>query len=56
MLAAGTMLMAIATSVVANRKNKPRRVAATQVSGHYVGASEPDYVDGSGSRSAPAVL
>ena len=35
------------TSIVAQQKKpSPDAYAATQVGGHYVGASEPDYVDG----------
>jgi hypothetical protein len=48
MLAAGTVLVAFATtSVVAQQKKpSPDAYAATEVGGHYVGATEPDYVDG----------
>jgi hypothetical protein len=48
MLAAGIVLAAFATtSVIAQQKKpSPDAYAATQVGGHYVGASEPDYVDG----------
>ena len=39
-------LMAATTIVAQQKKPSPDAYAATQVGGHYVGASEPDYVDG----------
>src|SRR5215813_11806243 len=47
-LAAGVVLTVLATTttVAQQKKPSPDAYAATQVGGHYVGASEPDYVDG----------
>jgi len=48
LLAAGTVLVAFSTSSVVAQQKKPSpdAYAATEVGGHYVGATEPDYVDG----------
>jgi DUF2911 family protein len=48
LLAAGTVLTLLAATTIAAQQKKPSpdAYAATQVGGHYVGASEPDYVDG----------
>src|SRR5215510_5315383 len=47
-LTAGVVLTALATTATLAQQKKPSpdAYAATQVGGHYVGASEPDYVDG----------